>query len=80
MEETKALSKKLINEDMVTIYDKYFTESEIQKFIDFYLSPEGKKLIEATPNMQNEIMAIMATKYMPELTTKFKNKLEESKK
>jgi len=80
MEETKTLSKKLINEDMVTLYDKYFTEPEIQKFINFYLSPEGKKLIEATPNMQNDIMAIMATKYMPELTTKFKNKLEESKK
>jgi len=80
MEETKTLSKRLINEDMVTLYDKYFTEPEIQKFINFYLSPEGKKLIEATPNMQNDIMAIMATKYMPELTTKFKNKLEESKK
>lgn len=78
--ETKAFSKKLINEDMVTIYDKYFTEQEILKYIDFYNSPEGKKFIEQSPNIQNDMMSNIINNYLPDLKNKFKNKLEELNK
>jgi len=80
MIETKEFSKKLINEDMVNIYDKYFTEPEIQKYIDFYTTPEGKKFIEQSPSVQNDLMTNVINNYLPDLKTKFKNKLDELNK
>jgi uncharacterized protein len=79
MKETKDFAQRLMNEDMPLIYDKYFTENEIQKYINFYKTPEGKKLLDQTPAIQNELMTIMMSKYMPELTEKFKKKAEELK-
>jgi hypothetical protein len=43
MSETKELSNKLVNEEMVDIYDKYFSHEEIKDLISFYESPTGKK-------------------------------------
>jgi len=80
MDETKSFAKKLMNDDMVSIYDKYFTEQEIQKYIDFYNTPEGLKFIEQTPNIQKDVMTSVMNKYMPDLQTKFKNKLDELNK
>jgi uncharacterized protein len=79
MKETKAFAQRLMNEDMPLIYDKYFTENEIQKYIDFYKTPEAKKMLDQTPLIQNELMTSIMTKYMPELTEKFKKKAEELK-
>jgi uncharacterized protein len=80
IDETKALVKKMINEDVVQIYDKYFTDKEIQKYLDFYKTPEGKKMLDMTPAIQTDLMTVMMNKYMPELQEKFKKKLEELKK
>ena len=80
MSETKEFSKKLINDDMVNIYDKYFTEQEIQKYIDFYNTPAGKKFIDQSPNIQNDMMTNVINNYLPDLKTKFKNKLDELNK
>ena len=80
MDETKAFAKKLMNDDMVTVYDKYFNDQEIQKYIDFYNTPEGKKLIVQSPALQKDVMKTVLTKYLPDLTTKFKNKLDELNK
>jgi len=80
MVETKEFSKKLINEDMVNLYDKYFTEPEIQKYIDFYNTPEGKKFIEQSPNLQSDLMTNIIKNYLPDLTKKFRNKLDELNK
>lgn len=77
MEETNAFTRKLINEDMVEIYDKYFNIEDIQKFIDFYNTPEAQKLLDVTPNIQQDIMKSVMSKYLPELQEKFKSKLEE---
>ena len=33
----------------VEIYDKYYTEEDIDKLTDFYLSPLGKKVLKNTP-------------------------------
>ena len=80
MDETKAFSKNLINNDMVIIYDKYFTENEVDKYIEFYQTPEGKKFLDQTPNIQNDLMTSVINNYLPDLTKKFKNKLDELKK
>ena len=80
MDETKAFTKKLLNEDMVELYDKYFTIEEIQKFIDFYNTPEAKKLLDVTPNIQEDLMTNVRNKYLPDLREKFKKKFEELNK
>ena len=80
MDETKAFSKNLINNDMVIIYDKYFTENDVDKYIEFYQTPEGKKLLDQSTNIQNDLMTAIINTYLPELKTKFKNKLDELNK
>ena len=63
----KPIMNKMLNEDMVAIYDKYFTESEIKVYIAFYKSPSGQKFVNVTPAMQTDIMNIMMQKYMGEI-------------
>ena len=79
MLEAKNLSKKVVNEEMVKIYDKHFTHEEIKDMIKFYKSPTGKKMLEKTPEMTSEMMNSMMTKYMPEFQENLKSKLEELK-
>lgn len=77
--ETKELSKKLVNEEMVQIYDKHFTQAEIKDLVAFYESPTGKKMIEKTPEITNDLMNSMMVKYMPEFQEKLTKKLNELK-
>jgi uncharacterized protein len=79
MNETKELSKKIVNEEMVQIYDKHFTHEEIKDLIKFYKSPTGKKLLEKTPEITNDLMNSMITKYIPEFQQKLMKKLDELK-
>ena len=76
-DEMLTLNKKMYEQDMVTVYDKYFTIAEIQKYIDFYKTPEGKKMLDAMPSIQKDIMANVMNKDMPVLQAKMKKKLEE---
>lgn len=80
MQSIKEISKKLINEDMVALYDKYFSQNEINDFIAFYKSPSGQKFIKVTPDIQKDLMMIMMQKYMPEIRKAIKTKTEEMKK
>lgn len=73
------ISKKIINEDVVVLYDKYFSQNEINDFIAFYKSPSGQKLINVTPDIQKDMMMVMMQKYMPEIQKSFKAKSEEIK-
>lgn len=75
----KDIAKKMIDEDMVAIYDRYFTESEIKDFIAFYTSPSGQKFINVTPSIQKDMMMAMFQKYLPEIQKTMKAKLEELK-
>lgn len=79
MTETKELSKKLINEEMVQIYDKHFTATEIKDLIVFYESPTGQKMLAKTPEITKDLMNAMVTKYMPEYQERLRKKLEELK-
>ncbi len=76
MDEVKELSKKMIDVEMVTIYDKHFTHDEVKDLIKFYESPTGKKLLEKSPAMTKELMNLMA-KYMPEIQEKMSKHIEE---
>lgn len=77
MEGSKAAAKKLLDVDMVNIYDKYFTESEIDDFITFYKTASGQKMLNAIPDIQRETMTIMAQKYGPEIQASMTKAFEE---
>ena len=42
---------------IVPIYDKYFTESDIDQMIAFYNTPIGKKVVATLPQITQESMA-----------------------
>lgn len=71
------LSRKILENDVVPLYDKYFNQSEIDDFIQFYRSPSGRKLIQSMPSMQKETSAIVMEKYMPEFQQKLKSEIED---
>jgi uncharacterized protein len=79
MEESKAMLKRLMEEDMVSIYDGYFSEKEIDDLIEFYQSSTGKKFLKSSPDIMKETMDIMLTKYLPEMQSRLMEKLEEMK-
>jgi hypothetical protein len=47
-----------IEELLVPIYLKYYTEKELDDMIAFYKSPTGKKMIESMPGVMQESMEI----------------------
>ena len=46
-----------LNNMIVPIYAKHFTDSDIQELIKFYESPVGKKLVASLPQVTQEAMA-----------------------
>ena len=44
--------------ECVPVYDKYYTHDDIKQLIKFYESPLGKKLVDTSPLVMNESMAI----------------------
>jgi hypothetical protein len=69
----KDITKRLMNEDMLAIYDKYYTEKDIKDLVAFYKSSAGQKMVQVTPDLNKEMMMILVTKYIPELQSKLKN-------
>jgi hypothetical protein len=63
MQASKEVAMKMVNTDMVIIYDKYFTRKEIEDFIAFYRSPSGQSMTEKLPDITKDIMTVMSTKY-----------------
>ncbi len=61
------ITKRLINEDMVSLYDKYFTEKDINDLLVFYKSSAGRQMVKVTPDLNKDMMMILVTKYMPEI-------------
>ncbi len=67
MKTMKGILQKFVDDDMVSIYEKYFTEIELNDFITFYKSPSGQKFMKMQPDIQKEVMEVMMGKYMPEI-------------
>lgn len=77
-ESTRTLTKKMIDGEMIDLYDKYFSQTEINDFLTFYKSPSGKKFIKVTPDLMKDLMVVMTQKYMPEIQQSIKSKVEET--
>lgn len=77
---TKANSLKMLNEDMVEIYDQHFTMEEIDAFCVFYRTPAGQKFVSKLPEITKDIMTRTMTKYQPEVMKIVKEFMDESKR
>lgn len=45
----------LINE-ILPIYDQYYTEDELRQLVDFYASALGQKVLETTPKLTRDVL------------------------
>lgn len=79
MQTTRLIMKKMMDEDMVALYDKYFSQKEINDYIAFYKTPSGQKFIKVTPDISKDLMMIMMQKYVPQIQEAIKAKTEEMK-
>jgi hypothetical protein len=50
-----------MNEQLVAIYDKHYTDDEIKTLLQFYGSPLGQKVAAETPQIAREIQAASRT-------------------
>lgn len=66
-----------MNNEMVEIYDKNFTEIEIKDLLSFYKSSTGMKMIKKQPEIQKEAMQIMMANYMPNYMKKVQEMMKE---
>ncbi|MEI6437498.1 MAG: DUF2059 domain-containing protein [Candidatus Omnitrophota bacterium] len=58
-----------IIEQLVPLYDKYFTEADLTAFVNFYGSADGKKLVSTIPQIMRgsvEVSAKYFESHMPE--------------
>ena len=62
----KTIADKLQNEEM-GLYDKYFSQDEIDDLLVFYKSPSGKKHSELIPKIQHDLQLIIQEKYKTEI-------------
>ena len=66
-QKSKEIALRLLNEDLVDIYDKYFTIEEINDFTNFYKTKSGQKFLGQMPDISKDIMTVMTTKYQGDL-------------
>lgn len=79
MSSVKVILNKIMDEDMVVLYDSYYSQNEIKDMIHFYKSKTGKKMIATSPAIQKEMLLVIQTKYMGELMKMAHFKPEKSK-
>lgn len=66
-------------EMVVPVYDKHFSEAEIQELIAFYRTPIGKKAIDTMPKITNEIAPLSqqwAISIMPKVQARIQEELK----
>lgn len=49
------------------LYDRHFTEQEIDDILNFYKTPAGKKVIEETPKITKELFTDLMENYYPDM-------------
>ncbi|NEQ77810.1 MAG: DUF2059 domain-containing protein [Okeania sp. SIO2C9] len=59
--------QQIVEEVYYPIYDKYFTEEDLQALIEFYQTPTGRKTIELMPQLFQESMQRTAQVLNPKI-------------
>lgn len=70
---------KVMQEVALQVYDKNFTESEMQDIITFYKTPTGKKTLQALPAVMSESMEMTTALISPPLGEIMKQVMEEER-
>lgn len=66
-------------ERIVPIYDKYYTDQDIKGLLAFYESPLGQKVVQTTPQVMKESMAI-GQRWGQEAAERMLKKLNQQRK
>lgn len=74
----KEVNPEGISNLYIPIYDKYYTEEDLDNLIKFYQSPTGKKVTSVMPEMLNESMEA-GKQWGISLAQKIIEKLEKEK-
>lgn len=72
----KEIKAEDITNMIIPIYDKYYTESDIDQLIVFYNSPIGKKMIATMPQVMQESM-VAGQAWGKQIVEKIQAKLKE---
>ena len=75
--ECTEVANRLMKKQLPLIYNKYFTEQELDEMIRFQLSPLGKKMAQTMPLIQADISKEILTTEYPQLKLKLDKKLSE---
>lgn len=70
---------QVMQEVALVVYDKNFTESEMQDIITFYKTPTGKKTLQALPVVMSESMEMTTALITPPLSDIMKQVLQEER-
>jgi Uncharacterized protein conserved in bacteria len=73
------MSPKIMDQ-MILMYDKYYTEGEINDIITFYKSPTGQKSINTMPLIMKDMMGNMTSTLIPDMAKEIAAKMAELKK
>lgn len=68
---------QMIDDIVVPIYDKHFSEAELRELIAFYKTTTGRKTIELMPELMMASMTSFSEKLTPKLQEFFKKMAEE---
>lgn len=60
-------------QDMLPVYQKHFTDSDMQAITEFFESPVGKKFVDENGPMMQEAMTVI----MPKMTTRMQARMAE---
>ncbi|HRE56911.1 MAG TPA: DUF2059 domain-containing protein [Candidatus Kapabacteria bacterium] len=71
--EVSVMFDNILKNDMEDIFGKLFTDSEIKEILAFYESPTGKKLLNITNPLSQQITKLIEKKYTPQLTLTLQN-------
>jgi hypothetical protein len=61
----KAVDIDELIEQLVPIYDKYFTDKDLMRYVDFYSSDSGQKLLQTVPKLMEDSVGV-SLKYFKE--------------
>lgn len=75
LQKVKAREAQMIS-DVISVYGQQITETELNDLLKFYNSPTGRRLLELTPLLQREMLAIGAN-YGKEITLEIEKEEED---
>ena len=67
-------------QELLPLYDKYFTSEDLDGFIQFYSSPTGKKLVQTIPTIMKESVDVSAKYFEEHLPPEMKEQAQAAGK